>query len=81
MPLSVTGTSCIWQEHLLHLKMVDLRQVPERIAYLSLLFMHHQLNAFERHELDLWVQACDENLSLFEELIDIPTLSQHDLED
>lgn len=60
--------------------MIDLRQVPERIAYLSLLFMHHKLTPVEHHELDLWVQASDENIEIFEELIDIPTLTQHDLD-
>ena len=61
--------------------MIDIRQIPERIAYLSLLLMHNKLSAREEQELNAWVQISDENLALFEELIDIPTLSQHDLED
>lgn len=59
--------------------MIELRSVPERIAYLSLLFMHNQISMYEHNELDNWVFASEENLQLFEELIDIPTLSTHDL--
>jgi hypothetical protein len=51
--------------------MADIRNVPERIAYLILLHLHEKLTPVEGDELDNWVGESDQNLELFEELIDI----------
>lgn len=45
--------------------------MPERIAYLILMYMHQTLSLAERDELDLWVEKSDENMELFAEATDI----------
>ena len=46
-------------------------EVPERIGYLILLFLHKKLTSEEHNELDKWVEVSGENMKLFEELTDI----------
>jgi hypothetical protein len=48
-----------------------LKSVPETIAYLILLHLHNSLDEAEGEELDEWITASDENLEIFEELIDV----------
>jgi transmembrane sensor len=45
--------------------------VPERIAYLILLFLHGRLSRQEHNELDAWVNKSDRNMQAFEELTDV----------
>lgn len=51
--------------------MVNLHKVPERIAYLTMLHIHKQIRPFEIEELDAWILESDDNLELFEEMVDI----------
>lgn len=57
--------------------------IPQRAAYLILLYLHHKLTPHEQDELDEWVCATDENLELFENLTDVDHInycySLHDL--
>lgn len=43
----------------------SIKDIPERIAYLILLYMHGQLSTKQHDELDAWVVQSDENIELF----------------
>lgn len=51
-----------------------IQNVPERIAYLVLLFLHQKLTSAQYNELNQWVAASSRNSEMFEELIAIPEL-------
>lgn len=51
--------------------MANIRDMSEHIAYLILLHLHNNLTPAEGDELDNWVSASDDNLEMFEELIDV----------
>lgn len=42
-----------------------IQTIPERIAYLILLYMHDQLTPDQHDELDAWVELSDENMERF----------------
>ena len=46
---------------------MDIRQIPERIAYLILLYFHGKLTPLERKEIDAWISESDEHIHLFNE--------------
>jgi hypothetical protein len=48
-----------------------LRQIPEPIAYLILLYLHGELTLAERQELDKWIRQSDENEKILEQAINI----------
>ena len=48
-----------------------IRQVPERIAYLILLYMHGQLTRKERQELDLWILQSEEHREILDHAISV----------
>ena len=48
---------------------MDLKNVPERIAYLILLYLHGKLTAMDRKELDAWILEAYENEILFDDAI------------
>lgn len=48
-----------------------LRQIPDRIAHLILLYMHGQLTTKERKELDAWIVQSEEHVELLEEAINV----------
>ena len=51
--------------------MKDIRSLPQRIAYLILLYIHGQLTTEERKELDNWIMESEENKNLLEEAINV----------
>jgi len=44
-----------------------IEQIPERIAYLTLLYLHGKLTAMGRREIDAWISDSDHHLELFDE--------------
>jgi transmembrane sensor len=42
-----------------------IQQIPERIAYLILLYMHGLISPAQHNELDKWVEESDDNVELF----------------
>lgn len=49
-----------------------MKNIPERIAFLVLLFLHKQLSSKERKELDAWILGSEENELLFEKATETP---------
>lgn len=49
---------------------MSIKDIPKRIGYLILLYMHGQLTPKQHDELDEWVEASDENQELFVEATD-----------
>jgi len=50
-------------------------QVPERIAYLILMYMHQLISPEQHDELDTWVEYSDENMKMFEDLTDVKSVT------
>jgi hypothetical protein len=48
---------------------MSIKGIPERIGYLSLLFLHKELSPLERKELDKWILEDDLHEALFEEIV------------
>jgi hypothetical protein len=46
---------------------MDIAQIPERIAYLILLYLHGKLTLLGRKEIDAWIAESEQHASLFEE--------------
>jgi len=46
---------------------MDIAQIPERIAYLILLYLHGKLTPFQREEIDTWLSESEEHAKLFEQ--------------
>jgi hypothetical protein len=46
---------------------MDIRQIPERIAYLILLYLHGKLTLLERTEIDAWIAESEQHANLFDE--------------
>lgn len=59
--------------------MAEIHEVPEHIAYLILLYLHDQLTPAQREELDDWLDVSNDNLVIFEALIDVPEDNSIDL--
>lgn len=53
---------------------MSIQEVPERIAFLILMYMHEQITPEQHDELDAWVEGSDENMQLFEKLTDIESV-------
>jgi hypothetical protein len=48
--------------------------LPERIAYLILLYLHHALSPDQHEELDKWVEENDDNMQVFEKYSDVDAI-------
>jgi hypothetical protein len=48
---------------------MSLNEIPERIGYLILLFLHKQLSPAQRRELDRWILQDPEHEIIFDEAI------------
>jgi hypothetical protein len=46
---------------------MDITQIPERIAYLILLYLHGKLTLLGRKEIDARITESEQHASLFEE--------------
>ena len=51
---------------------MTIQDLPERIAFLILLFLHHELSGYQRIELDEWILESEEHELLFDDLISLP---------
>ncbi len=49
----------------------NVRSISERIAYLIVLFINDQLNSAEQAELAEWVAESDQNVTIFNDTVDI----------
>lgn len=54
---------------------MTIKAIPERIAYLTLLFIHKQLSPTERKELDQWILESEQNEELFDQATDLSSNS------
>jgi len=45
--------------------------IPERIAYLILMYLHQLITPEQHDELDEWVEQSDSNMKIFEDLTDV----------
>jgi len=54
---------------------MSIKEIPERIAYLILMFMHRKLSPAEHNELDEWVCESDNNLEMFEDATDVDNIN------
>lgn len=45
---------------------VNLQNIPERIGFLILLFLHKEISPEQHDELDRWVEESDDHMQLFE---------------
>jgi hypothetical protein len=50
---------------------MSIKDIPERIGYLCLLFLHKQLSPLERKELDKWILEDDLHEAIFEDIINL----------
>jgi hypothetical protein len=48
-----------------------IQQIPERIAYLILLYMHGLISPIQHNELDKWVEESGDNVELFAAATDV----------
>jgi hypothetical protein len=55
-----------------YLSLMTIQDLPERIAFLILLFLHHELSGYQRIELDEWILESEEHELLFDDLISRP---------
>jgi hypothetical protein len=54
---------------------MQIKELPERIGYLILLFLHKQLSQMQRKELDRWILEDEQHEFIFDEAINFePTL-------
>ena len=53
---------------------MKINQIPERIAYLLLLYFHGKLTPSQREEIDAWIAASEEHAKLFEEITNFDSL-------
>jgi hypothetical protein len=48
---------------------MDIAQMPERIAYLILLYLHGKLTLLGRKEIDAWIAESEQHAGIFEEAV------------
>ena len=53
--------------------MSNLRNIPERIAYLAVLFLTDKISKQEQKELEDWVSESDDNFQMFQTVIKTST--------